>query len=191
MLNKATSSTIFWVFGMTWPGIEPRFPGPLANTLLIRLIKLNNIWIFIKKVFSFRRKVDTFEKKQQHLNLKKKMFEKRIWINIKKGHWDSMVGVPSLFRLSCNFWKWSSQNDLPVLKMLNISIDICTEYTLYIHRISCILHYCMNLDNKISLEYLRSLSLIIHLHNFFSNGVQSIRTTFTSRSRSIYWAPLI
>ena len=25
-----------WVFGMTRPGIEPRSPGPLANTLLIR-----------------------------------------------------------------------------------------------------------------------------------------------------------
>ena len=27
---------IFWVFGMTRPGIEPRSPGPLANTLLFR-----------------------------------------------------------------------------------------------------------------------------------------------------------
>ena len=27
------SSTIFKVFGMTRPGIEPRSPGPLANTL--------------------------------------------------------------------------------------------------------------------------------------------------------------
>ena len=26
----------FWVFGMTRPEIEPRSPGPLANTLLIR-----------------------------------------------------------------------------------------------------------------------------------------------------------
>ena len=26
----------FWVFGMTRPGIKPWFPGPLANTLLIR-----------------------------------------------------------------------------------------------------------------------------------------------------------
>ena len=26
----------FWVFGMTRPKIEPRSPGPLANTLLIR-----------------------------------------------------------------------------------------------------------------------------------------------------------
>ena len=27
------SSSIFKVFGMTRPGIEPRYPGPLANTL--------------------------------------------------------------------------------------------------------------------------------------------------------------
>ena len=26
----------FWVFGITQPRIEPRSPGPLANTLLIR-----------------------------------------------------------------------------------------------------------------------------------------------------------
>ena len=25
----------FWVFGMTQPRIEPRFPGPLVNTLTI------------------------------------------------------------------------------------------------------------------------------------------------------------
>ena len=35
MLSKAVSSTIFWVFGMSKPGIESRSPGPLANTLLI------------------------------------------------------------------------------------------------------------------------------------------------------------
>ena len=35
MLSKEASSTIFWVFGMTWPGIEPRSPGSLANTLTI------------------------------------------------------------------------------------------------------------------------------------------------------------
>ena len=32
----AASSTIFWVFSMTRTGIEPRSPGPFANTLLIR-----------------------------------------------------------------------------------------------------------------------------------------------------------
>ena len=36
VLNKAASSTIFLVFGMTQPGIEPWSPRPLANTLLIR-----------------------------------------------------------------------------------------------------------------------------------------------------------
>ena len=33
---KAASSTIFWVFGMIRPGIQPQSSGPLANTLLIR-----------------------------------------------------------------------------------------------------------------------------------------------------------
>ena len=38
VLSKATSSTIFCVFGMTRPGIEPWSPRPLANTLLIGLV---------------------------------------------------------------------------------------------------------------------------------------------------------
>ena len=36
MLSKEVSSTIFKVFGMTQPGIEPRSPGPLANILPTR-----------------------------------------------------------------------------------------------------------------------------------------------------------
>ena len=32
----AVLSTIFWVYGMTRPGNEPRSPGQLANILLIR-----------------------------------------------------------------------------------------------------------------------------------------------------------
>ena len=36
MLTKEASSTIFWVFGMTRPGIEPRSSGPLANILTIK-----------------------------------------------------------------------------------------------------------------------------------------------------------
>ena len=35
VLSKVASSTIFWVFGMTQPVIEPQSPRPLANTLLI------------------------------------------------------------------------------------------------------------------------------------------------------------
>ena len=30
------SSTIFWVFGMTQPGTEPRSPRPLVNTPIVR-----------------------------------------------------------------------------------------------------------------------------------------------------------
>ena len=36
VLSKEVSSTIFKVFGMTQPGIEPKSPRPLANTLLTR-----------------------------------------------------------------------------------------------------------------------------------------------------------
>ena len=36
VLNTTASSTIFKVFGMTRLGTEPRSPGSLANTLLIR-----------------------------------------------------------------------------------------------------------------------------------------------------------
>ena len=38
VLSKEESITIFKVFGMTQPGIETRSPGPLANTLLTRLM---------------------------------------------------------------------------------------------------------------------------------------------------------
>ena len=31
VLSKEASSTIFWVFGMTRPGIEPRSPGPICE----------------------------------------------------------------------------------------------------------------------------------------------------------------
>ena len=34
MLSKAVSSTIFKVFGMTKPGIEPRSPRSLVNTCM-------------------------------------------------------------------------------------------------------------------------------------------------------------
>ena len=38
VLSKEALNTIFWVFGMTRPGIEPRSPGPFVNTLLITSI---------------------------------------------------------------------------------------------------------------------------------------------------------
>ena len=39
VLSKEVSSTIFKVFGMTWPMIEPRSPGPLANTHVRKNVK--------------------------------------------------------------------------------------------------------------------------------------------------------
>ena len=36
ILSKVASSTLFGVFGMNWPGIEPRSPGQLERTLHIR-----------------------------------------------------------------------------------------------------------------------------------------------------------
>ena len=52
MLRKEASSTIFWVFGMTRRGIEPRSPRPWANTITIMLMSgmyvcINSIWHWI------------------------------------------------------------------------------------------------------------------------------------------------
>ena len=46
------SSTIFKVFGMTRPGIEPRSPEPLANILLIRSMARRKS--FIKKMLDWK-----------------------------------------------------------------------------------------------------------------------------------------
>ena len=43
VLSREVSSTIFKVFGMTRPGIEPRSPGPLANTLSTK--PMSRYWV--------------------------------------------------------------------------------------------------------------------------------------------------
>ena len=51
LLSKAESSTIFWIFEMTLPVIEPRSSGPLANTQLIRsMSRLYKMNIFFNNV---------------------------------------------------------------------------------------------------------------------------------------------
>ena len=72
VLSKAVSSTIFKVFGMTRPGIEPRTSGPLANTLptancniscLILLswnANIENIYILINHIFSYKKRLCNF-----------------------------------------------------------------------------------------------------------------------------------
>ena len=51
MLSTEASSTIFWVFGMTRLGIEPRSPRPLANTLTITPILLKELCVELKSLF--------------------------------------------------------------------------------------------------------------------------------------------
>ena len=48
MLSKEASSTIFKVFGITWPGIEPMSPWPVANAL-----PTNDAWLVLQKLLRF------------------------------------------------------------------------------------------------------------------------------------------
>ena len=50
MLSKEISSTIFKLFGMTWPWIELRSPGSLANTLPTRPMSRLNLVIVHRKI---------------------------------------------------------------------------------------------------------------------------------------------
>ena len=50
MLSKEVSSTIFEVFGMTRPGVEPRAPGQLANTLPTRPMNWSKHYALISPV---------------------------------------------------------------------------------------------------------------------------------------------
>ena len=47
VLSKEVSSTIFKVFGMMRPGIEPRSPRPLANSLPTRLMSQYIMYILV------------------------------------------------------------------------------------------------------------------------------------------------
>ena len=59
MLSKETLSPIFWVFGMTRPGIEPRSPGPLMNTLTTWLKDNYYIAIFLTCFCVYRNSLKT------------------------------------------------------------------------------------------------------------------------------------
>ena len=53
MLSKVVSSSIFKVFGMTRPGIEPRSPGPLANTLLVYITLLSLLYCYYNNYYYY------------------------------------------------------------------------------------------------------------------------------------------
>ena len=52
VLSKVVSITIFWVFAMTRPGIEPRSPRPLANTLPISPMSRYQLYTIQKYIFT-------------------------------------------------------------------------------------------------------------------------------------------
>ena len=48
------SNIIFWIFGMTQPGIEPQFPGLVANTVTITsMFVCMNVWGLFNKWSKF------------------------------------------------------------------------------------------------------------------------------------------
>ena len=51
MQSNVASSTIFWVFGMTRPGVEPWSPGLFVNTLLIRTMAGNLTLSLVYRLF--------------------------------------------------------------------------------------------------------------------------------------------
>ena len=62
LLSKTASITIFCVFCMTRPGIEPRAHGPLANILLVKPMGLNFVvsinpadWTWYNKYFRYQK----------------------------------------------------------------------------------------------------------------------------------------
>ena len=50
-VKQGSISIIFWVFGMNRPGIEPKFPKPLANTLNINR-QYANIYFKLESISS-------------------------------------------------------------------------------------------------------------------------------------------
>ena len=52
VFSREVSSTIFKVFGMTRPGIEPRSSGPLANTLPTRPMNWDRLFGQVGRVFA-------------------------------------------------------------------------------------------------------------------------------------------
>ena len=60
VLSNEVSSTIFKVFGMTQPGIEPRSSASLENTLLTRPMRYEYIWmrIIVPRVYKQSKEIE-------------------------------------------------------------------------------------------------------------------------------------
>ena len=71
VLSKEVSSTIFKAFGMTRTGMEPRSPGPLANTLPTEPMKKRELAEL--STLLYRVKLKESEKKNKYLDLAREL----------------------------------------------------------------------------------------------------------------------
>ena len=115
------SSTIFWVFGMIRPGIEPRSPWPLVNTLTIMPIA----WL----PNTYRRKI-FFLSCSRHCNQGLMLLE-----TVFEGDQKAPFSIATTLRCRgghCSFpWKWCLEWGLIVVYYFHIwnkkeyNINIC------------------------------------------------------------------
>ena len=135
MLSKEASSTIFKVFGMTRPGIEPRSPGPLANTLTARPMSEIYIYIYIyiypqtncfvvSQVFSVARLARCFKLglKPSWLYINQISYPRAIIIlSVSKGIfyiYNFYIYTVSYWSAPCSHIKWNLQNDFKLWQRL-------------------------------------------------------------------------
>ena len=108
MLNKEASSTIFKVFGMTRPGIEPRSPGPLENTLTITPMSGFPSW----RMSTHTERYDTLSNVRGTFNKFQEFFFFVPAFKIFVDSWKFIIIVMHLIRWLTNFYdfwfKWTA-----------------------------------------------------------------------------------
>ena len=67
MLSKEISITIFWVFGMTRAGIEPRSSGPLTNQCILNILG-HSIYMWFCTLMYLNIKGPLLKLQLEHLN---------------------------------------------------------------------------------------------------------------------------
>ena len=135
VLSKEVSSTIFKVFGMTWPGIEPRFPGRLANTLPTRpmhiyvyvcvCVRASGCKFFL--FFSFGSKRE--KSKNLKMNRSTKLYSLKNYLFISYTRFQLVAFVRELFMIF-PFWCSAYIEPIPTMK-LKETTTLSTLWPLY------------------------------------------------------------
>ena len=151
MLSKGASSNLFWVLGMTWPGIESRSPRPLANTQysLMGSSRNNDLsagqWLRIKRFQSSIPQLHLFSDKNPGKTYKPPI--PPLWAILQKFLYRGF-GI-----------KWPTNVDIPLKQI----IKTVRLYPSYIWACVCVCVY-LNLS---PLSLCLSLSLCIYICKFF------------------------